>query len=295
MLNKALCIFPLGEATITIINTGSVVMRLSDFLTISHDEWQPDDEATLMRPQPFPCQCVHIALPDGASVLVDANDYALSTPPDAPYAPPEYHVPPKLVTFLQQQHIQPEQITHLLLTHAHGDHYLGVTTERDGTYLPSFPNARCYLGQADWKDLQMQEALQDSDSVESRTLGVLQRAGQLELVEGDRELTSRIRLIAAPGETNGHQLVQIASEGQTLYCVGDLYHHPLEVEHPAWIPPWANGQAFLHSREAFAETALRENALLVAAHIPGVGRLERSPGGTKWVVQEEGSLSRRQS
>ncbi len=273
----------LGAATISLINVGDVYLTLSEIMAVPEDEWRPQYAALFEQPQFFPSQCIHIALPD-ASVLVDANDFARSTPPGSPYAPPDgYQPPPDLLTQLRERGIEPDDITHLVITHAHFDHYAGITRERNNEYVPSFPRARCFLGKADWEQPDMQAALQDATSEDSHTWGVLQQAGLLELVEGDRDITASVRIVAAPGESPGHQIVRVASQGQVLYCLGDLYHHPLEVEHPSWMAEWDDSTPTIASRSALAEVALIEQALLIATHIPSIGRLELSASGCRWV------------
>jgi len=273
-----------GSATVTVVNVGDLLLNMSEIINVSESEWRPRYAADFERPLLFPSQCIHIALP-GASVLVDANDYALSAPPDSPYAPPHYQPPPGLIAQLMGNGIYPENVTHLVITHAHFDHYAGATTQSNGHYIPCFPNARCYLGKADWENPETQEALQNPDSEDSRTFGVLHQLGLLELVDGDRDLIPEVRIIAAPGESSGHQIVRIHSGGQTLYCLGDLYHHPVEVEQPYWMAQWANAGTNLASRQALAEAALAENALLIATHIPTIGRLAHTEEGVKWVAE----------
>jgi hypothetical protein len=46
---------------------------------------------------------------------------------------------------------------------------------------------------------------------------------------------------------------------------------------------WDDVHTNTASRLALAEAALAENALLVATHIPGIGRLERTATGARWV------------
>lgn len=278
--------FSLGTATVNIINVGDLRLTLSEIMNVPESEWRPRYSGVFDRPEFFPSQSIHIALPE-ASVLVDANNFALSAPPDSPYAPPaDYQPPPDLLTQLLERGIRPEDVTHLIITHAHFDHYAGITTERAGQYQPSFPRARCFLSRADWEYPETQEALRDANSADSHTFGVVQQAGLLELVEGDRRLTASVQIIAAPGESPGHQIVRISSQGQILYCLGDLYHSPLEVEHPAWMAEWDDASTNLASRVALAKAALAENALLIATHIPGVGRLETTATGARWVYVE---------
>lgn len=271
----------LGAATVSLINVGDLQLTLAEIMAVPEEEWRPQYNGIFDQPMLFPSHCVHIALPD-ASVLVDANNVAVSAPPGSPYAPPaDYQHPPDLLTQLRERGVAPEEITHVVMTHAHRDHYVGITLERDG--VPSFPRARHFLGKADWDHPETQEALRDPGSVESQTLGVIWKAGLLELVEGTHDLTPALRILAAPGESPGHQIVRIASEGQVLYCLGDLYHHPMEVEHPSWMAEWDDPPITLASRLALSEAALAEHAVLIAAHIPGIGRLERSVTGCRWI------------
>lgn len=281
MTNSTLRIISLGEATITVINAGNMILKLSEVMNVPESQWRSRYSSVFEKPLPFPSQSIHIALPD-ASILVDVNNYTIAVPPGSPYLPPGYQPPPGLLNQLLEKDVRPQDITHLVITHAHFDHFVGTTTQHDGKYLPTFPNARCYLGRADWDDPDMQKSLHNPESIDSRTFGVLYQYGLLELVEENRNLTSAVQIIAAPGESPGHQLVRVHSHGQTLYCLGDLFHHSIEAEQPTWMATWANPEKNITSRRALVEAALAENALLVAAHMP-IGRLQRTSTGVIWV------------
>lgn len=66
----------------------------------------------------------------------------------------------------------------------------------------------------------------------------------LELIEGIYVLTSSVLILTIPGQLSGRQMVCMASEGQILYYLSDLYHHPMEVEHPFRIG-WRGGMLLL--------------------------------------------------
>jgi glyoxylase-like metal-dependent hydrolase (beta-lactamase superfamily II) len=272
----------LGGTIITIINAGDMMVNMAEEMAVPKSAWRPLYGSSLEGSRQFHSQCVHIALSD-ASILVDVNNYALAILLAPSYLPPNYSPPPDVVEQLLSQGIHPEDITHLVITHAHFDHYAGITTERDGSYIPRFPNARVFLGRADWDHAGTQEALRDPDSLDSHTFGVLKKQGLLELVDGNLDLTPEVRILAAPGESPGHQIVRVHSQGQTLYCLGDLFHHPVEVEQPAWMVKWADASTNLTSRQWLIQAALQENALLVPAHIP-VGRVEGTMSKPMWVA-----------
>src|SRR5262249_43968367 len=157
------------------------------------------------------------------------------------FAPPDYQPPPDLGAQLARIGARPEAIDHVVITHSHFDHYSGIIQVSGGQDMPHFPRACHYLGRADWD--RAQAALQDPASLEGRTLALVQQHGLIALVEQRHDLGDGVEIIAAPGETPGHQIVRIHSEGQTLYCLGDLYHHPVEVDHPDWMVHWADAAA----------------------------------------------------
>ncbi len=108
--------------------------------------------------------------------------------------------------------------------------------------------------------------------------------GLLHLVAGDLDLGHGLRICHTPGETPGHQTLRLESAGQVLYCVGDLYHHIVEVEQPTWSVTWADAAANVLSRQQIAGAALAEKAKLIATHIRGLGQLQQVDNGICWLT-----------
>jgi glyoxylase-like metal-dependent hydrolase (beta-lactamase superfamily II) len=235
-----------------------------------------------------PTWTTHIGLP-GASILVDPNDYDLSCPPGSPSVPAGYR-PDSLPEQLREIGVNPDEVTHVVITHRHFDHYAGVT-KKEGSrgYVPSFPRARHLLGRADWESTEILRrdaikygvTLADPEE-DVRSLGVINRAGLLDLLDAERTVSPQVQILRAPGESPGHQIVRVHSAGQTFYCVGDLYHHPIEVENPETMAPWANPETNVRSRHALAPVAESEGATVVAGHM-AIGRIERTSSGFRWV------------
>jgi glyoxylase-like metal-dependent hydrolase (beta-lactamase superfamily II) len=101
-------------------------------------------------------------------------------------------------------------------------------------------------------------------------------------VEAPVPLAEGIQILPAPGETPGHQIVRVRSQGETLYIVGDLFHHAVEVEHPEWMVGWANPETMRATRGWLLHEALTDHAQLIAAHIATPGRIERTDSGLRW-------------
>ncbi len=270
----------LGSATITIFNVGELAFDVGASLNVTRDEWYPIYGSVLENASPVALQCILVQLP-GTTVLVDAGEVdwpIAATPGESPNATTN------LLKQLAAAGIDAATIDHVVVTHAHGDHYNSATVLRDGKYTPSFPRARYYLGRADWQRPEVQKNLQDPESMDSSTLGVLNREGRLELIDAEQSLAPGVQIIPTPGETPGHLILRIQENGQTLYCLGDLYHHVVEVEHPAWAVTWADLETIQASRQSLVAKALPEQALLVATHILGAGRLAQTDTGVRWIV-----------
>lgn len=267
----------MGRVTISVFNVGDIEERFG--LVVPEDEHDPALEASLSKPQVLPFQAVHVALP-AASVMVDAFDFTAITSLMGFAPPANYTPPPDLLTQMRAAGIDPDAVTHLVLTHAHFDHYSGVTVApRTGQREPAFPNARCYAGRADWDT---PEGAQLLATEAHETMGELFRRNLVTLVEGEQELLPGVRLIPTPGESPGHLIVRVESDGQTLFALGDLLHYPVEAEHPRWMVRWADPVQTLQSRQRLIRDALIETALLIAAHIPGIARLEGTADHPVW-------------
>jgi glyoxylase-like metal-dependent hydrolase (beta-lactamase superfamily II) len=168
----------------------------------------------------------------------------------------------------------PATVTHVVITHPHGDHIGGLARERGGGLAPRFPSARHYLGAADWDDTEPVPEFR-------RPLANVAQAGLLEPVEGEREIAPGITLLPTPGETPGHQVMRVGSAGESLYVLGDLVHHRCEVEHPAWAPPHADAARVRATRLALYPVLARTGALVIVPHapFPGWGRIRRAGDG----------------
>ena len=130
-----------------------------------------------------------------------------------------------------------ESVDTVVCTHLHVDHVGWNTMLEDGKWVPTFPRARYLIGRtelAHWQgedDKEQQEIL--SDSVQP-----ILDAGLAELVDMDHRISPEIRLAPTPGHTPGHVSVMIESQGQTAVITGDMTHHPCQLAHPDWSPPF---------------------------------------------------------
>ncbi len=190
-----------------------------------------------------------------------------------------------LMKGLESIGLTPEDITVVANTHLHADH-CGWNTVRgdDGVLRATFPNARYFIQKGEFE-----VASHPNDRTKgtyfAENFEPLVDSGQLNLVEGEVELMPGARFWATPGHTQDHASIALTSEGQTALYTGDLVHHAVQVERPAWIAAFDILPLMsLESKKKLAERALRENALLICVHnpFPGAGRLTESGGRRKF-------------
>jgi glyoxylase-like metal-dependent hydrolase (beta-lactamase superfamily II) len=103
----------------------------------------------------------------------------------------------------------------------------------------------------------------------------------LSLLERPVEIVPGLIVVPMPGESPGHQIVRVTSKGRVLYCIGDLFHEPMDVADPRIMSEWNDPVANLRSRDLFLVEASVNHALVVAGHM-GVGRILRSPTSYGW-------------
>ena len=175
--------------------------------------------------------------------------------------------------------IGPDDVTMVVNTHAHGDH-AGRNTA--GGAAPAFPRARYFLARADW-------AYFDGPEGEVHHFGrnflTLAAHGVLTLFDGALTLAPGVSLLPTPGHTPGHTSVLVESGGRCAICLGDLFHHPLQVRHQDWVSSYDTDPAWtVVTRARVCVLAEARNAVLLCPHFtaPGLGKVVRTTDGFAW-------------
>jgi len=244
---------------ITALNLGYLRADLSDWYSL------PSGHPYAGRVDDVPMLCYHIALP-GHSVLVDAAAYQFLSEEETKDSTLGSGGS-AILEQLRTAKVNPEKISTVIITHAHSDHYSGLTYQVNDCYLPAFPNARHYLGIGDWQP-------ETFTKLEHQTLSVVHQHGLLTLVEGDLDLGDGLRIMPSPGETPGHQLLVVQCGDKEEYFVGDLFHHPLEFSEPGRNGYWAETEVMNTSKEDLIKRVSRSSGLVYFSHIERPHRLE---------------------
>jgi glyoxylase-like metal-dependent hydrolase (beta-lactamase superfamily II) len=266
----------LGGLTVTAINDGAVDLPVA--LTVPEKVWRQEIDADADSKVPVD---IHVLLVEtgNATILIDAGLDEPGSNWDQRFLTewPGSRRTPGVIAGLASAGVKPEDVTHVLVTHTHFDHVVGLAAERDGRLIPRYPNARVILGRADWENAPNEHL----EPEQQARIGAVAEAGLLELLDDEREIHPAVTMIPAAGESPGHSIIRISSNRDTLYAVGDLFHFAAEVEHPAWMVPWADSRQMSASRRKLLDNAVSTEALVVFSHanFPPWGRIARNEGG----------------
>ena len=170
-----------------------------------------------------------------------------------------------------------ESVDAVVCTHLHVDHVGWNTMLVDGAWVPTFPNARYLIGKQElafWSG----EENDEQQVILSDSVKPILDAGLAELVEMDHRISPELRLAPSTGHTPGHVSVMIESKGQSAVITGDMTHHPCQLAHPDWSPPFDSDPkaAAVTRARLFAEWADKP-ILVIGTHYsaPTAGHIKR--------------------
>jgi glyoxylase-like metal-dependent hydrolase (beta-lactamase superfamily II) len=166
---------------------------------------------------------------DGLRVLVDT---CIGSRPTPGYEMLTNRVSPFLPN-LEAAGFTPASIDVVLCTHLHFDHVGWNTKLDDGSWVPTFPNARYVFGRTEWEHWSTVGPLDPAVTIDDAVRPLVE-GGHADLVETDHRICDSVWLEPTPGHTPGHVAVRIASGGQEALITGDLTHHPVQWAEPDW-------------------------------------------------------------
>lgn len=209
-----------------------------------------------------------IIVVDGLTVVVDTG---VGNDRERPHMPALSGLKNDFLGALERAGVDPNHVDVVVNTHLHTDHVGWNTRLMDGAWVPTFPNARYLVPEADYRHFSPDGAgasegarivLQDS---------VLPIADQMELWSEDCQISDSLTLRPAAGHTPGSSVLWLEA-GEPAVFVGDLTHCPIQISRPSDpcgfdVDPAA---AAVTRKRVFTEAA-RARASVVPAHYPGHG------------------------
>jgi glyoxylase-like metal-dependent hydrolase (beta-lactamase superfamily II) len=145
----------------------------------------------------------------------------------------------KILNNLNELSIGREDVDFVILTHYDFDHAGGVVMkDLDGTLALTFPRAKHIIQRTEWEDV-LSPNRRSVNSYWAINSELLKEQGNIELVNGSKELCNGISVFHTGGHTRGHQIVQIESQDEVAFHLGDLL--PTHAHYnPLWIMAYDN-------------------------------------------------------
>ena len=182
---------------------------------------------------------------------------------------------------------RPQDIDYVMCTHLHHDHVGWNTRLRDGSWVPTFPNARYVISKPDFEYYQKLDA--DPDKAEPVEFGTFREcvlpiveSGRADLVTGRHRLNEFLEILPAPGHSAGHVVFRLESGGREAVFIGDVFHHLLQVYYPHWnFPKNTDAEQARASRREVLEHCASRDALVLPGHVgaPFAGHIEATANG----------------
>jgi glyoxylase-like metal-dependent hydrolase (beta-lactamase superfamily II) len=190
-----------------------------------------------------------------------------------------------LLADLRDLGIEREDISHVILTHYDFDHAGGVAMqEESGSFCLTFPRAKHYIQATEWEDV-LRPSIRSINTYWPINNELLKGSPNLELVNGESEIVSGIRVIHTGGHTKGYQIVTVESGGQSAVYPCDLL--PTHAHfNPLWVMAYDNFPLdSIQQKEDLERVHVGKEAWFIFYHDPFVPACKFDVQGTivkKW-------------
>lgn len=168
-------------------------------------------------------------------------------------------------------------VTHVIITHAHGDHVGGLV--KDGK--PAFPSAVVLFPERElsyWTSEENRKAasggaLKIFDNVANIAAAYKGRMGTFEAGENVCAALPGVLSVDEAGHTPGHVGIMVSAEGRTFVFWSDLLHaFDVQAAHPAVSASFdMDPAAAARVREDMLNRARKEGWLVTGSHVPFTG------------------------
>lgn len=192
--------------------------------------------------------------------------------------------------------IQPEEITDIIITHAHPDHVGGLSDKYSN---PVYPNADVYISDIEYKYWMngvpdfSESTMTDKDHLDMlvhharKNLSAVKE--KLHIIKWGSSLFDFIELLPAPGHTPGQTIIRIHSGQDEMYHIADVVHSEIiSFEHPEWIyNSDSDYKRGIETRIQVLDKLAGKRIRFFACHLPwpGIGFVKKCNSGYEWIPQ----------
>ncbi|MCZ2259700.1 YtnP family quorum-quenching lactonase [Sporosarcina sp. G11-34] len=127
--------------------------------------------------------------------------------------------------------LTPADIDIILMTHLHNDHAAGLTKWQDGELISVFSNAEIYTSQVEWDEMR-DPNIRSKNTYWKENWEPVQ--DQVKTFEERLTVVPGIEMIHTGGHSNGHSVIKLTQNGETILHMGDLM--PTHAHsNPLWV------------------------------------------------------------
>ena len=162
-----------------------------------------------------------------------------------------------------------EQITDVICTHMHFDHIGGNTKIKSGEVVPTFPNAKYWISEKNWK-LANHPSQKDAGSFIEHDWKVLAENQMIEIIDGREPFIEGIETFVTHGHTPG-LLHPIVSDGSNkLFYGADIFPMVAHIPIP-WVMAYdVQPVVTMEEKQKLLQKMEREDWILFFEHDPHV-------------------------
>ena len=162
-----------------------------------------------------------------------------------------------------------EQITDVICTHMHFDHIGGNTKIKSGEVVPTFPNAKYWISEENWK-LANHPSQKDAGSFIEHDWKVLAENQMIEIIDGREPFIEGIETFVTHGHTPG-LLHPIVSDGSNkLFYGADIFPMVAHIPIP-WVMAYdVQPVVTMEEKQKLLQKMEREDWILFFEHDPHI-------------------------
>ena len=183
-----------------------------------------------------------------------------------------------------------EQITDVICTHMHFDHIGGNTKIKSGKVVPTFPNAKYWISEENWK-LANHPSQKDAGSFVENDWKVLAENQMIEIIDGREPFIEGIETFVTHGHTPG-LLHPIVSDGSNkLFYGADIFPMVAHIPIP-WVMAYdVQPVVTMEEKQKLLQKMEREDWILFFEHDPHIQACSVHKDGKHYKLNKEIKIS----
>lgn len=192
----------------------------------------------------------------------------------------------KLKQLLDNENIDTNKITDVIVTHFHPDHIGGICTSK-GELV--FKNAKFHIHRKEWDFWHSSKSANQPPLFKffiEKNISQLRDKNLNFITQDYQEICDGIIAVNAHGHTQGQIALIIGNGNNKLLYISDAFLHPIHIERLDWQTNYDfDHKKAKETRIKLLELAYKENMKINAFHFdfPGLGFVERNGDKWKWI------------